>query len=50
MSNKDIKIKIKIDSDSKELILLNDEIKKVGKSFNDTDNFANTFAKRLNLI
>ncbi|OCL85746.1 hypothetical protein AAX26_01813 [Aliarcobacter thereius] len=49
MSN-DVRVRIKIDSDSKELIVMKDEVKKLGKVFNETDSFANTFAKRLNLF
>ncbi|OCL99516.1 hypothetical protein AAX29_00557 [Aliarcobacter thereius] len=49
MSN-EVRIKIKIDSKSQELILMNQQVKELGKSFNDTDTFANTFAKRLNLF
>lgn len=46
MSN-DVKIKIKIDADSKELGQMQSEVKKLGGSFNDTDNYANVFLKRL---
>ncbi|HAC70119.1 MAG TPA: hypothetical protein DCF41_00190 [Arcobacter skirrowii] len=49
MSN-EVRIRIKIDAKSQELILMDKQVKELGKSFNDTDTFANTFAKRLNLF
>lgn len=50
MSIQDIKIKIDIDSDSKQIVLLKDELKKLGGVFNNTDVYANRFIKTLNLI
>ena len=46
MSN-DVRIKIKIDADTRELSQIQSEVKKLGGSFNDTDNYANVFLKRL---
>lgn len=49
-SNKnDIRIKFKIDSNTNELVLLKNEVKDIGRSFNDADTFANTFMKRINI-
>ncbi len=48
-SNNDIRIKFKIDSNTNELVLLKNEVKDIGKSFNDADTFANTFMKRINI-
>ena len=43
MSNEEVRLKIKIDAKSQELILMNQQVKDLGKSFTDTDSFANTF-------
>ena len=47
MSNEEVRLKIKIDAKSQELILMNQQVKDLGKSFTDTDSFANTFLKRI---
>lgn len=44
----DVRVRIQINSDTKELLLAKDEVKRLGNAFNDTDTFANTFLKRLN--
>ncbi|MCT7489130.1 hypothetical protein N5T63_09490 [Aliarcobacter cryaerophilus] len=49
MSNEEVRLKIKIDAKSQELILMNQQVKDLGKSFTDTDSFANTFLKRINI-
>lgn len=49
MSNDEVRLKIKIDAKSQELILMNQQVKDLGKSFSDTDSFANTFLKRINI-
>ena len=49
MANDEVRIKIKIDSNSQELVLMKQQVQDLGKSFNDTDSFANTFMKRINL-
>ncbi|MGE4517320.1 MAG: hypothetical protein AB7D96_10715 [Arcobacteraceae bacterium] len=48
-NNNEIRIKFKIDSDTKEIVLLNKEVKNLGGSFNNADTFANTFMKRINI-
>ena len=47
-NEKELKVRIKINSDTGEITFLNKEVNKLGRSFNSTDNFANKFAKRLN--
>ncbi|MFX4251987.1 hypothetical protein ACOL21_03975 [Aliarcobacter butzleri] len=49
MSNDEVRLRIKIDAKSQELILMNQQVKDLGKSFSDTDSFANTFLKRINI-
>jgi len=49
-NNDEVKVRIKIDSNTKELILMSDEVKKLGTAFNNADSLANTFIKRLNLF
>lgn len=49
MSSEEVRLKIKIDAQSQELILMNQQVKELGKSFTDTDSFANTFLKRINI-
>lgn len=49
MSNEEVRLKIKIDAKSQELILMNQQVKDLGRSFTDTDSFANTFLKRINI-
>ena len=49
MSNEEVRLKIKIDAKSQELILMNQQVKELGKSFNSTDSFADTFMKRINI-
>lgn len=49
MANEEVRLKIKIDAKSQELILMNQQVKDLGKSFTDTDSFANTFMKRINI-
>lgn len=50
MSNKEIKIKIAIDTDSKEVVVLKDEVKKLGNVFNDTDSSTSKLLKRIDLF
>ncbi len=45
----EVRIKIKIDSNSQELVLMKQQVQELGKSFTDADSFANTFMKRINL-
>lgn len=45
---KNINIKITTNANTKDVSLLKSEVKKLGNTFNNTDNFANTFLKRLN--
>lgn len=47
---KDVRVRIKIDSDSQELIVMNNEVKKLGKAFNESDSYANTFLNRIEKI
>lgn len=47
MMNKDLKIKIKIDSDTGELIVTKREFDKLGKSVQTTERYTDKFAKRL---
>jgi len=49
-SNDEVKIKIKIDSNTHELTALNSEVKKLGGSFSSTDSFANKLMKTLTII
>lgn len=49
MGNDEVRIKIKIDSKSQELVLMKQQVQELGKSFSNTDSIANTFIKRLNL-
>ena len=49
MPNDEVRIKIKIDSNSQELVLMKQQVQQLGKSFTDADSFANTFMKRINL-
>lgn len=49
MANDEVRIKIKIDSNAQELVLMKQHVQDLGKSFNDTDSFANTFMKRINI-
>lgn len=50
MGNDEVRIKIKIDSNSQELVLLKQQVKNVGNSFNKTESMAATFISRLALI
>ncbi len=49
MANDEVRIKIKIDSNSQELVLMKQQVQDLGKSFNDTDSYAATFMKRINI-
>jgi len=49
-NNDEVKVRIKIDSNTKELILMSDEVKKLGSAFNNADSFANRFVKNLDVI
>lgn len=50
MPNDEVRIKIRIDSKSQELVLMNQQVKNLGNSFNKTDSMAATFISRLELI
>jgi len=49
-NNDEVKVRIKIDSNTKELILMSDEVRKLGTAFNNADSFANRFVKNLDVI
>jgi|GEM_PF-1672591 len=49
-SNDEVKVRIKIDSNTKELILMSDEVRKLGTAFNNADSFANRFVKNLDIV
>ncbi|QNK85961.1 hypothetical protein HOO31_04960 [Aliarcobacter cryaerophilus] len=49
MANDEVRLKIKIDAQSQELILMKQQVKELGESFNSTDSFADTFMKRINI-
>ncbi|WP_418180741.1 hypothetical protein ACNSOL_01340 [Aliarcobacter lanthieri] len=46
----EVRLKIKIDAKSQELILMSQQVKELATNFNNADSFANTFLKRINLI
>jgi len=49
-NNDEVKVRIKIDSNTHELTALNSEVKKLGSYFNSTDGFANKLMKTLTII